>query len=166
MDLRSASVVLDVGPGIRPQSVIRCAVHILLEPHRPYLDAVAGDYIRWNATWEAMALLPDAAVDTVVALDFIEHLTKADGRRFLAEAARVASSQVVIFTPLGFMRQDQTGPTDAWGMGGMAWQRHRSGWTPEDFDGYEVEVLAGFCREDENGPRAVPVDALWAVRSL
>jgi hypothetical protein len=169
--------VLDVGCGIRPQTIFPAAVHLLVEPYLPYLERVrqeigaAPRYVLLNCTWDvAMRLLPDRSVDTIFALDFIEHLEKDDGRRFLAEAERVARQQIVIFTPLGFYPQSYTDSTrpDRWGLQGGYWQTHRSGWTVEDFpDPWELLCCEAFHLVDENdAPLERPFGAVWALRNL
>ena len=75
--------------------------------------------------------------------DVIEHIDRETGLKVLPALKRIAPQQIVIFTPLGYtwiniptkMSQDQ------WGMGGAEWQKHRSGWHPEDFptaDGWTI----------------------------
>lgn len=168
-------VVLDVGPGIVPQRYVVPSVHICVEPHRPYLERLRMEhpeprYVLLNSAWgESMRLLLDDSVDTVFALDFIEHLEKDAGRDFLAEAERVARRQIVVYTPLGFYRQDYHGPeaADRWGMDGGWWQTHRSGWELEDFAGWEIVVCSDWHTVDEfEQPLEVPCGALWGVKNL
>lgn len=172
----STGVVLDVGPGIRPQTLVPAELLIFAEAHRPYVErlrAIVGEGRRavfLNGRWDAaLALLLDRSVDSVFALDFIEHLEKEDGKRFLTEAARVARDQVVIFTPLGFYPQSYDDPAgaDRWGMDGGYWQTHRSGWTPDDFDAaWDVLCCREFHTVDEHDrPLPRPFGALWAFRS-
>lgn len=171
-------VVLDLGPGICPQPFIKKPyVHICVEAHRPYLERlkreVAEDpkYVFINSPWEeVISTFPDKSVDTVFALDFIEHLEKADGFRMLREAERVARCQVVIYTPLGFFPQSYDDPDkpDRWGMDGGHWQTHRSGWDLEDFgDEWEFVVCKDYIHLDEdNHPMDQPMGAFWAIRNL
>lgn len=138
--LKPADVLLDVGAGIRPQNLVPCARHICAEPCAEYADALqhAGfEVIRARAT-EALALT--GPVDTIVALDVIEHMERAEGEVFLQAAMQRAAHQVVIFTPLGFMPQHGGDDVDPWGLQGQHWQQHRSGWLPEDFIGWRVIV--------------------------
>ncbi|HEX7976115.1 MAG TPA: class I SAM-dependent methyltransferase [Anaerolineales bacterium] len=177
--LFEVDVVLDIGPGIRPQTFIFPRIHICVEPHLPYIEHMRRlprfrndpRYVFLNTTWEtAMGELPDQSVDTVIALDMIEHLEKADGLRLLREAERVARRQVAIFTPLGFYPQSCESPDgiDRWGMDGAAWQAHRSGWLPEDFGpGWDFVVCEAYHLVDEHEqPLEKPFGALWAVRTL
>ncbi|HEX9029119.1 MAG TPA: class I SAM-dependent methyltransferase [Anaerolineales bacterium] len=177
--LLEVDVVLDIGPGIRPQAFIFPRVHICVEPHLPYIEhmrampRIRNDprFVFLNTTWEAaMAELPDRSVDTVFALDMIEHLEPEDGRRLLQEAERVARRQIAIFTPLGFYPQGCQNPdgTDRWGMDGTSWQVHRSGWLPEDFGpGWEFVACKAYHLVDEHEqPLEKPFGALWAIRTL
>ena len=170
-------VVLDIGPGIRPQAYFRPRVHICVEPYLPYIERLRQDtggdaaYVFLNGTWDsAMKFLPERSVDTVFALDVLEHFEKEDGRRFLEEAARVARCQVIVFTPLGLYPQayDESNNQDRWGMEGAYWQAHRSGWYPEDFE-EEWELLCckeyHFVDEHEHALK-VPFGAIWAFRNL
>lgn len=141
--LRDGGTVLDVGPGIRPQTLVDADRHICVEPHGEYADALEAEgfeVIRKTAT---DALRDCEPVDTIVALDVIEHMEKADGLRFIEQAKRKAK-QVIVFTPLGFLPQDSEGPTDAWGLHGQEWQKHRSGWLPKEFDGWVSVVDRNF----------------------
>ena len=171
-------VILDIGAGICPQPFVKNPyVHICVDAHRPYLDrlktSVADDpkFILLNGRWdEVVAKFPDKSVDSVFALDFIEHLEKEDGRRLLREAERVARRQVVIFTPHGFFPQSYEDPNkpDRWGLDGGYWQTHRSGWDFDDFgDEWEIVCCPTFIERDENEqPLPEPMGAFWAIRNL
>lgn len=124
---RQPRTVLDVGCGIQPQDLFRKATTVHLDAHGPYLAKVKGIRVQMEAL-KFMRAVPDSSFEAVVALDFIEHLPRRQGIKFLREAQRLAP-MVVIFTPNGWM--EQTG--DNWNMGGELWQTHRSGWTVEDF---------------------------------
>ncbi len=171
------NIVLDIGSGILPQYFVKPRVHICVEPYLPYIEKLQKDgldesrYVFLNSPWDvAMKLLPDKSVDSVYALDVIEHLKKEDGLKLLKEAERVARQQILIYTPLGFYPQSykEQNKADRWGMGGGYWQTHRSGWHPEDFgEGWELicckEYL--FVDEDEQ-PLEKPFGAIWAFRSF
>lgn len=174
--LIASRTVVDVGCGIYPQTFVVPRVHVCVEPYEPYVEKLRerlgsdSRYVYLNATWErAMPLFPDHSVDTVFGLDFIEHLPKEDGKRFLAEAVRVARCQVVLFTPLGFYPQSyDSGDVDRWGMHGGRWQAHRSGWEPSDFpDGWAFVACRDFHDVDENNdPLDEPVGAFWAIYTV
>lgn len=146
---RKPRTVLDVGCGIQPQDIFPRAESVRLDAHRPYLEEITG--IRVWAEWQEFIpkLLP-GSFDAVVALDFLEHLPRRQGFRFLREAQRVAP-YVVIFTPEGWLEQTH----DGFDMGGEHWQTHRSAWTVADFDGWRTTVM-----HDYHGHG---VNALWAA---
>jgi len=58
-------------------------------------------------------------------------------------------------------------PMDPWGMGGTEWQRHRSGWSPEEFpegDGWTVIACRDFHKVDGYGrPLAQPFGVVQAI---
>jgi SAM-dependent methyltransferase len=78
-----------------------------------------------------------ASFDAVVAFDLIEHLDREDGFELLRAMERIARERVVVFTPNGFLRQAASADN--------LLQRHRSGWTADDFRlrGYEVSGVHG-----------------------
>ena len=136
--LKPCDVLLDIGCGIRPQNMVKCKRQIWVEPHGEYAAILE------NAGYEVVARLAnqaldeiDVEVDTVMALDVIEHMEKDEGAEFIRRALNKAKKQVVVFTPFGFMPQEEDGETDAWGMHGQEFQRHRSGWLPEEFEGWK-----------------------------
>jgi hypothetical protein len=175
--VRPADIVLDVGPGIRPQNHVMPLVHICLEPFAPYIErvreGVGNDprFVFLNCTWQTgFETLPDKSVDSVFALDVIEHLEKEEGLELLRQARRVARRQVMIFTPLGYMPQDydEQDKKDRWGMEGGYWQTHRSGWEPADFDDdWTFVACKHFHEVDQNDePLDVPAGAFWAFLDL
>ena len=176
--VEDVEVVLDLGPGICPQPFVKKPyVHICVEAHRPYIEHVKREvnddprYVFINSPWDKVVpMLPDKSVDTVFALDFIEHLEKEDGLSMLREAERVARRQIIVYTPHGFFPQTHDDPTkpDRWGLDGGLWQTHRSGWLPEDFgDGWEFIISPDYITLDEhNEIMDEPMGALWAIRNL
>jgi len=175
--LEPACIVLDIGCGINPQQCIRPLVHICCEPFDQYLqrlkekisDQYDRSYVLLRATWaEAVRFLPPKSVDTVFLVDVIEHIEKQEGLELLRSTEEIARRQIAIFTPLGFLPQKHPDGTDAWGMGGGAWQEHRSGWLPEDFDGsWDIYVAETFHTTDNLGHELEkPHGAFWAVKTL
>lgn len=82
--------------------------------------------------------LPDKCFDVVSCIDGIEHLPKKKGIELLKEAKRVCVERVIIFTPQGYIRNE---PEHTWGIdGGDHYQRHLSGWLPEDLLKYDYEL--------------------------
>jgi hypothetical protein len=172
--IKPAVSVVDVGSGINPQSFVTARVHICVDPFLPYLERLRQDFgddrfVLVHATWDkVLPLLPDASIDSVFALDVIEHLETAEARRLIEEMVRVARTQVVVFTPLGFYPQTyEPGDTDRWGMTGSAWQVHHSGWNPDDFREWRIFACREYHLVDQHEQQlAEPLGAFWAIRDL
>lgn len=166
--LRPAHTVLDIGPGIRPQTLVECRHHVCVEPFDQYVRIMLAEnpgLVVLGCTWaEMLDLLPPASVDTVVLMDVIEHLPKDEGRALLSATVLAARSQVVVQTPLGFMAQGADESKDAWDLDGIDWQVHRSGWTPDDFPGWSIISCDEFHTTDAYG-RALetPHGAFFAI---
>jgi hypothetical protein len=111
--------------------------------HR-YTDVVLADASR----------LPfkDHQFEVVLAFDVIEHLDKARGLIMIAEAERVGTLEVVIFTPNGFLPQGALDDNPH--------QFHRSGWELPEFRamGYDVVGMHGLkdLRREESRYRVRP----------
>jgi hypothetical protein len=171
-----ADVVVDVGTGIEPQALVWPKIHVCVEVHDEYVnylrERLSGSprYLMMHSRWEdAMRVMASKSVETVFALDFIEHLSKEDGEAFIAQAERIARRQVVLYTPLGYFPQtyEDAGEEDRWGMHGGYWQTHRSGWTPEDFSTeWEIIGCRDYHTEDQYGRLAEPIGCMWAIRTF
>ena len=132
--LIECDVVLDIGPGIRPMQWYKPERHICIEPYGPYavrLEVARYEVIRKTAI---EALQTPREGHAVYMLDVIEHMEKAEGQE-VVDLAKRGAKQVVIYTPNGFLKQEG----DAWKMGGEHWQKHRSGWVPDDFPGWTIQ---------------------------
>ena len=141
-ELVDCSSVLDLGCGrhsmvpIIPSSIDTVGVE-LFEPH--YLEAVAKGrhkkYIRHDIR---TVEFPDRSFDAVVMLDVLEHLTKEEGEDLLRKMSRWARKKVVIFTPNGFLHQEE--------YDGNPYMEHRSGWTSAEMGalGFRVYGVRGF----------------------
>lgn len=154
--IHPSEVLIDVGSGIRPQKLIPCKRHLCLEPHSEYIIHLreAGYEVVEGEAPEALDAIEG---DTIAALDVIEHMEKEKGLAFKHACERRA--QAVIFTPLGFMPQPEDGPVDAWGFHGQEYQRHRSGWLPEEFPGWRCVVQEHF--HSRNGGSYGAFFAVW-----
>lgn len=128
-----ARMLVDVGAGMRPATWHPAEHHICVEPCSAYADALAANGFSVIRARAVDALAEFRAADRVLMLDVIEHMDREEGARALALAAGVAR-HVLVYTPYGFVEQTN----DAWGMGQHEWQRHRSGWMPEDFPGWRI----------------------------
>jgi hypothetical protein len=171
--IRPVDVVLDIGPGILPQTYFEAQHHILCEPFPEYVETLkqrfqdSPQYTILPMTGQAaLSGMSRKSVDSIFLLDVLEHLEKEDGLQLLAECERVARQQIIIFTPLGFMAQNyQSGDTDGWGMHGGEWQMHRSGWIPDDFDhSWNIVACQQFHTVNGKGePFDPPFGAFWAI---
>lgn len=174
--LEPVDLALDIGTGIRPHSFIQAKLYIFCEPFASYVEALQEKYkqapnvIILQTTGQILLpTMPDQSVDLISMIDVIEHIDKVEGRELLAACERVARRQIVLFTPLGFVPQDyESGEQDAWGLQGVEWQRHLSGWEPEDFDGsWRILACKDFHRANGKGePLNPPVGAMWAIKNL
>ena len=162
-------IVLDVGCGIRPQTFFKPRVHIGVDAHYDYLVKLQEsrpDIFPIHSLWDVVYELVNGSVDTVFALDFIEHIEIEEGFYFLKEICEIARSQVVIFTPIGFYPQTYNeGDVDRWGMNGGYWQTHRSGWTPEDFgDEWTILACKDYHKHDQHDqPLKTPIGAMYCI---
>ena len=135
--------VLDVGCGDR-------ASLIKLVPGIPYsvgVDAsipdqgsdpeVHSEYKTMDIRLLANEFAP-TSFDCVVALDVIEHLSKEDGIRLLEAMESIASRNVILLTPNGFLPQPPALDNP--------FQEHLSGWTVDEFveRGYRVVGINGW----------------------
>ena len=172
--LKDVDVVLDIGSGIMPQPYIIPKVHICCEPFKQYVEVLIErfgaeqdrTYVVLHATWEeATKLFPSKSVDSVFLVDVIEHLKKEEGVRLLHATENIARQQIVLFTPLGFMPQVHENHKDAWNLDGGAWQEHKSGWVPEDFDdNWKILACKDFHTTDNMGQLLErPFGAFWAI---
>lgn len=171
------NILLDIGCGIQPSKFIRPMVHICCEPFVDYvvflqnkiLDENDRSYVIINATWSnAVELFPAKSVDTVFLIDVIEHLEKEEALSLLKRTENIARKQIVVFTPLGFMPQSHPDGIDAWGLNGGAWQEHKSGWQPDDFDKtWEIFASKTFHKTDSMGKELeTPFGALFALKTF
>jgi hypothetical protein len=174
-----ASTLLDIGCAFRPQKILVPKIHICCEPFHEYMDRLiaetAGDshfvYLQLNIEQTCDAF-PDRSVDTAFLGDVIEHIDRDISARCLTKLKSIVRRQIILFTPIGFMPQDPSegnADIDQWGMHGVEWQKHRSGWTPDDFpesDGWLVIACRDFHQDDGYG-RALeePFGAMWAIWS-
>ena len=155
-----AETILDIGCGIRPQRLFAVPVHICVEPFKAYLDRLDDKYIKLNCDWEtATGIFPERSVDTIIMLDVIEHIEKDEAKRLLALTEKIARKQIIIFTPYGFMPSPR-GDIKEWKIDGGHWQEHKSGWTEEDFEGYEIAVI-----DDRFRLNGKSYDAIFAIKN-
>lgn len=179
--INNVNIVLDIGCGIRPQTLANTFIHICVDAHKQYLDilkkrireskGVKGTlkFLFYNKTVDNVILdFPKKSVDTVFLLDVIEHLDKLKGLELIRSFDQIARHQIIIFTPLGFVSQEHPDGKDAWGLDGGKWQEHKSGWFPEDFDDtWEFIVCRDFHSTDNLGAKhETPVGAFFAIKTI
>ncbi|QDV43142.1 hypothetical protein Enr13x_29960 [Stieleria neptunia] len=175
--MRDAQTLLDIGCAFRPQRRFDAQIHICCEPFHEYMDRLIVEtaketrfvYLKLNLE-EACAAFPHGSADSAYMCDVIEHIDREIAERCLEQLKLIVNQQIILFTPLGYMPQDPdelNADTDPWGMGGMEWQKHRSGWTPEDFpshEGWTVIACRDFHHEDGYGRKLdKPFGAMWAI---
>jgi len=174
--LKFAESILDIGCGTGLLlERFEAVVVVGLEIHRPYL--IHREFhsphiipIHADARHINKLFLPKTFT-AVTLIDSIEHFSMAEGKEVLAMAEQIASNRVVVFTPRGFFPQEDV---DHYHLDGEFYQRHCSGWEPEDFlkIGYEVLVLKGFHHAENPafrksfGEDHPPVDAILAWKKV
>lgn len=139
--LRDCESLADVGCGdASPLRVIGFTGHTIgIDGYLPSVEAsrrrkIHKEYILAGILETG---LPSKSVDAAMALDVIEHLQKEQGDLLIRELERIARRRVLLITPNGFLPQE---PKD-----GNQYQRHLSGWTPEDLQqrGFAVRGIYG-----------------------
>ena len=77
----------------------------------------------------------EKSIDIIQACDFLEHLSKEDGLKWLQDCEKMARKAILIFTPVGLVESPSAGlhPENIY-------QKHLSGWTYEEFEklGYKT----------------------------
>lgn len=137
--LKPVEIVVDIGPGIRPVEWIDCDYYICIEPHWEYIEVLEkkGYHVIHATAEEALPTL--TGIDTIIMFDVIEHMEKEIGRSVIKTAIEKVRQQIAIFTPIGFAPQDVgANGLDKWGLHGGDWQRHKSGWEPSEFPGWNI----------------------------
>ncbi|KGE20722.1 class I SAM-dependent methyltransferase [Paenibacillus wynnii] len=172
--LRFVDSILDIGCGIGTLlDSYEAGLVVGLEIHRPYLlhrDVKSPHIIPINADARQMdkLFLPES-FSAVTFIDSLEHFSMEEGKKLLEAAEKIAINRVVVFTPRGFFPQSGI---DHYHLNGELFQKHRSGWEPEDFleMGYEVLVLKGFHHAENPsfresfGEDHPPLDAIMACK--
>lgn len=119
-----------------------CARKIALDAHLPYLNDIRFECEKmYGDAIDLIPKIPDNSIDGVMAIDFIEHLTKTHGEYLLPHMERIAKKVVVIYTPKGFQAQLERNVVKLSGEE-LFLQTHRSGWFASDFAkaGYETRL--------------------------
>jgi hypothetical protein len=149
---------------------------------KPYLNTcrlygfktVNGDARKLNKYFS------NKSFDIVWLIDVIEHMSKDDGYKLMANAEKIARKQVLISTPLGWYPQDHECVDEPWKGGNSykevnKYQDHVSAWYLKDLEkrGYTCEVRYDYHRDIrcgskvlQNKPKPVTASQMWAVKIL
>ena len=141
-ELMDATSVLDLGCGkqsmvpIIPTWIYTVGVELFEADYqnavgkRRHHQYVCADILRVD--------FPEKSFDVVVLLDVIEHLSKDEGRAILEKMEKWARRKVIVFTPNGFLPQDDYNENP--------FMDHRSGWDAAELRGlgYKVCGVRGF----------------------
>ena len=141
----NVNTLVDIGCGIMPALYIKAKFHICVEPFKDYAkelqNQVSNNISFKDRNWiilntdfkNFLSMIPDYSVDSIIMVDVIEHIQKNEVLELIKLIHKKVLKQIIIITPLGFMPQEHENGVDAWGMQGGDFQKHLSGWTPEDF---------------------------------
>lgn len=164
--LRSCKSCLEIGCGAdSPARMVGFERYVGLDGHGPVIEEakrndLGGEYVLGRAE-DIVSLFGEKSFDCVVGLDLIEHLTKEDGLRLIADMERVARKRVLLFTPNGFLPQESRD-------GDL--QEHLSGWTAEEMRDLEFRVVGMHgpkgLRGDHHKPKIKPAALGSAISQL
>lgn len=174
--LKFSESILDIGSGTGTLlERFEAALVVGLDIHRPYLlhrKYTSPHIIPVNADASHIdKLFLPGTFTAVTLIDSLEHFSMKEGMELLQKAEIIASNRVVVFTPRGFFPQEGT---DHFHLQGEYYQKHWSGWEPEDFLGlgYSVTVLKGYHHAENPAFREAfgedhePLDALLACKTV
>lgn len=176
-EIKPVMIGLDIGTGIMPHDYFKAVIYVCCEPYEEYAKMLAEkikekkyNYIILQKDWmESIEKLRDNSVDSVYLIDVIEHLEKDKGKKLLEMTEKIVRKQIIIFTPLGMVKQEVLpGGKDAWGLNGVAYQEHKSGWLPEDFDDtWDIYACKDFHTTNNiNKKIDKPFGAFWAIKNF
>ena len=153
--------VVEMGCGFAENldSVNPCVTQrIGIDIHKPYLDRARRGHQLFLADMRDLTKLPERSHPSVaLVIDVLEHLEQVDGRAWL-EAMKDEFERIAVCCPYGFHVQNE----DTYGLGGDAYQTHRSAWFPDDLKaaGFKVHVDPGYHdKQTHKGS----IDAIFAV---
>uniref|UniRef100_A0A6M3IXA8 Putative methyltransferase n=1 Tax=viral metagenome TaxID=1070528 RepID=A0A6M3IXA8_9ZZZZ len=139
--------VMDFGCGLMVLTrELQCAKIYGFDVWQPYINQLRDDlkldnrfvFCKFDVPND-IVFLGDNWADVSITIDVVEHFDKPIALFVIKQMERVSKKRVVIFTPLGFMEQED-GKEGSWGAGNPEYQKHRCGFTHEDFWtlGYET----------------------------
>jgi SAM-dependent methyltransferase len=139
--LADCDSVLDLGCG-RRSALHRCNVSysVGVDLYESALQdsgrkGIHGDYLRGDL--RRLEFKPKS-FDAVIAIDVLEHLTRAEGLDLLERMESWAKKKVLLITPNGYVHQEVYDNNPL--------QEHKSGWTASEFRelGFKVRGLNGW----------------------
>lgn len=158
-NLPKVESVLDVACGLSLKSKyieadIRVGVDIYSEYFKHIEATVPYVVIKGDVRKLEEMFIPKS-FDVVIALDIVEHLTKEEALKLIAECEKIAKIAVIIETPEGYIPQN----LDILGHGGHEWQTHRCGWEVQEFKnlGYET-ILREYEMQDVKRHTELDID--------
>lgn len=169
--IKTVAIIADIGCGTRPQPFIRPETHLCIDPYEPYLDKIKETsdrvWVKRCGDWEYATNLMEKGmwINSVFLLDVIEHIEKDESLRLLKLTESYVHDQIVVYTPFGYFEQKETvDGKDAWGMDGVEYQKHKSGWYPEDFgDGWSIWIIPFAHVVDSLNKPIKPASAILAI---
>ena len=142
--------VLDLGCGtMNITGKLKCKVIFGVDAHQPYIDELKDSGHTYVYCGKIEKYLPDfkkKSFDVVMSIDSIEHLTKPAALKAIGQMERIARKRVIIFTPIGFIKNDREENTE--------FQRHRCGFLPSELENMGFEI---FIREGGDKPSFLAV---------
>jgi len=155
--------ILDLGCGILQEfdgHVPHAGDFLGVDVFIPYLEVMK------NKMLTLVGELPDVcnsflddSFDVVLLLDVVEHLTKENGVQALAQCARIARKRVIVFTPVGYCKQEAW---EAWGLPFCSYQKHLSGWSVEELekDGYVCSIMPNYSEQEGH------INSIYGVKEI
>lgn len=142
--------VLDLGCGtMNITGKLKCKVVFGVDAYQPNIDELKGKGHIYVYCGKIEKYLPDfkkKSFDVVMSIDSIEHLTKPAALKAIGQMERIARKRVIIFTPIGFIKNDREENTE--------FQRHRCGFLPSELENMGFEI---FIREGGDKPSFLAV---------
>ena len=134
-ELKCCYTILDIGCGKKsPLNIVKKGYKIGIDLYAPFLyeaqkKLIHQEYILTDAR---RIPLKRKSFDAVIALDFLEHLTKEEGYILLKNMEEIAKKVIIVLTPNGYISQENKE---------NPFQRHRSGWTIKDLTLLNFQVF-------------------------
>ncbi len=138
-ETKGCKSILDVGCGVDSpvQYLPRDIYHVGVDIYAPAIEAskqrgIHNEYHEISVD-KIEEQFGENSFDCALASDVIEHVTKEQGLVMMEKMERVAKHKIIIFTPRGFIPQDEHD--------GNPWQVHRSGWEVAEMQKYGYQVI-------------------------